>query len=133
MDSFTGCYVSNELPDAFPVHLVQMDDSLKEVFVGLDHDGFIEALASPSTPEIDDYFRKFSVAPGTGYRTEVNLRIKNWLNSVAARLTEGFVVTVDYGYSAQEYYSEERSRGTLMCYYQHQVNEILTSILGSRI
>jgi SAM-dependent MidA family methyltransferase len=29
-----GCIFSNELLDAFPVHLVEMHDELKEVYVG---------------------------------------------------------------------------------------------------
>jgi len=38
-------------------------------------------------------------------------------------LSEGFVLTIDYGYPAWDYYSEERNRGTLLCYYKHRVNE----------
>ncbi len=38
-------------------------------------------------------------------------------------LNRGFVVTIDYGYLAEDLYSEERHRGTLMCYYEHTTNE----------
>jgi SAM-dependent MidA family methyltransferase len=38
-------------------------------------------------------------------------------------LSEGFVLTIDYGYPAWDYYSEERNRGTLLCYREHQVCE----------
>ena len=38
-------------------------------------------------------------------------------------MTEGFILTIDYGYTAEEYYDEERTKGTLLCYYKHQVNE----------
>jgi SAM-dependent MidA family methyltransferase len=38
-------------------------------------------------------------------------------------IDEGFLVTVDYGYPAADYYSEERDRGTLLCYHRHQMSE----------
>jgi SAM-dependent MidA family methyltransferase len=73
------------------------------------------------------YFDEFAVdIPSVmeiGYRTEVNLRIKEWLREISAILERGFVLTVDYGYPADDYYSPERNRGTLLCYHQHQVIE----------
>lgn len=120
---FTGCYLSNELPDAFPVHLVQMEDRLREVYVGLQDDRFIEILAEPSTPKLSEYLSEFDITLAKGYRTEINLRIKDWLAGVSEKISEGFIITIDYGYTAQEYYSGERDRGTLLCYFRHQVNE----------
>jgi hypothetical protein len=32
-------------------------------------------------------------------------------------------MTIDYGYSAEQYYHKNRSRGTLLCYHRHQVND----------
>ena len=40
---------------------------------------------------------------------------------MADRLHRGYVLTIDYGYSAERYYSPMRREGTLQCYYQHQV------------
>jgi SAM-dependent MidA family methyltransferase len=34
-------------------------------------------------------------------------------------LERGYVLTIDYGYTAADYYSPARSRGTLTCYYRH--------------
>ena len=123
---FSGCIFSNELLDAFPVHLIEMEDNiesgLKEVCVGFDGKEFIEEKIDASK-EITDYIKQFNIVLPAGYRTEVNLRIRDWLDEAAAALTEGFILTVDYGYTAREYYSEERSRGTLLCYHKHQFNE----------
>ncbi|MEE9524541.1 MAG: SAM-dependent methyltransferase [Thermodesulfovibrionales bacterium] len=123
LDSFTGCFLSNELLDAFPVHLVQMGDILKEVYVSLEDDDFVEALDEPGSSNIEEYLNEFSISLEKGYRTEFNLRIRQWLKDVAGKMREGFIITVDYGYGARDYYSEERSRGTLMCYFRHQVKE----------
>lgn len=119
-----GCVLSNELLDAFPVHLIEMEDELKEVYVTLDsNNNFTEIKDAPSTDELIRYLEEFSVFLPYGYRTEINLRIKNWLKEVNNILSEGFILTIDYGYPAREYYSEDRNRGTLLCYSQHQFTE----------
>lgn len=123
-DSITGCVISNELPDAFPVHLVSTDDGvLHEIYVTLDGDTFVEVTSEPSSPAIADYFRDLGINLHDGYRTEVNLEAVDWIRRAAGKLKEGFVLTIDYGYTAEEYYSPERKTGTLVCYYRHTYNE----------
>jgi len=118
-----GCILSNELLDAFPVHLIEMEDQLKEIYVNVDNDHIHETKGNPSTDALHDYLNEFSIKLPKGYRSEINLEIKDWLRSVNEVLSEGFVLTIDYGYPASDYYSDERNRGTLLCYYRHQVNE----------
>jgi SAM-dependent MidA family methyltransferase len=118
-----GCIFSNELLDAFPVHLVSMEEELKEIYVAASEFKVREEPGPLSTDGISEYVRAFSLRLEKGYRTEVNLRIKEWLKDIDAVLAEGFAFTIDYGYTAREYYSEERDRGTLMCYYRHQLSE----------
>jgi SAM-dependent MidA family methyltransferase len=119
----TGCLLSNELLDAFPVHLVQMQDTWKEVYVSLERGRFAESLRPLSDDAVADCLERFPFEPEKGYRTEVNLRTRDWLRSAAVALAEGFVLTIDYGYTARDYYSEDRNRGTLMCYYRHEMVE----------
>ena len=118
-----GCILSNELLDAFPVHLVEMEDEIKEIFVGIEGERLIEIKQKPSTDEIYSYLKEFSIELPKGYRTEINLKIKEWLNEINNSLSEGFIFTIDYGYPAWDYYSEDRNRGTLLCYHKHQVVE----------
>jgi SAM-dependent MidA family methyltransferase len=118
-----GCLLSNELLDAFPVHLVRMEDELKEVYVATEEGRLRESAGPLSDRALQSYFEEFSVVLGRGHTTEVNLRIKDWLRSAASVLSEGFVLTIDYGYTSREYYDEDRNRGTLMCYHRHQVTE----------
>ncbi len=122
-EGITGCIFSNELLDAFPVHIVEMKETLKEVFVAFDGKEFVEEKRSLSSEEIADYLDRFSVPLPQGYRTEINLRIKGWLEEISKVLSCGFLLTVDYGYSAREYYSDERTTGTLLCYHRHLFNE----------
>lgn len=118
-----GCVFSNELLDAFPVHLVVMGDALQEVYVDLDGGRLIEKKQPVSCKELTEYVDAFDLRFHRGYRTEINLRMRPWLSEISQRLSHGFLLTIDYGYSAQEYYNEKRSSGTLLCYHQHQLNE----------
>jgi SAM-dependent MidA family methyltransferase len=123
LSGISGCVLSNELLDAFPVHLVEMDDTLREIYIATENGRFRETKGDLSTPALSGYLEDFSLSLAPGYRTEINLRIKEWLRTVSDILSEGFIISIDYGHSSQEYYSEERNRGTLMCYYRHQANE----------
>jgi len=123
VEQFCGCVVSNELLDAFPVHVVQMNDAFSEVYVDVAENGFKETEGELSTPDLEEYIRRYRVPEITGYRTEVNLRLRDYLKEINNLLSEGFVITIDYGYPSWEYHAEERSRGTLLCYHRHTCNE----------
>jgi SAM-dependent MidA family methyltransferase len=117
-----GCFISNELVDALPVHrVVQEGGRLKEIFVDLDNGVFQEILKDPSTPELEVYFQRLGITLPEGQRAEVNLEALRWLQGVAQGLKRGFVITIDYGYPAQELFSPLRSEGTLLCYRGHRV------------
>jgi SAM-dependent MidA family methyltransferase len=123
--SIVGCCFSNELVDAFPVHqVVFVQGELQEVYVTVKGNQFVEVLAPPSTPELAAYFAQLGGRPvgpdyPDPYRTEVNLAAIDWLRSVNAALSQGYVLTIDYGYPADRYYNRVRSQGTIQCYYQH--------------
>jgi len=121
-----GCVFSNELVDAFPVHLVEWQDGvLKEIYL-INQEGILtEILGDLSTDEISDYFRKLKINFDSSfypndYRTEVNLNAINWLKTVTNKLKQGYLLTIDYGYNADKYYHPQRFKGTLKCYYQHR-------------
>lgn len=125
-ESIQGCFFSNELVDAFPVHLVtKQDDTLQEVYVSLEADLLLETIDILSTTKINQYFELVNIELGdrsypSGYRTEVNLKALDWLQTVASKLQRGYVLTIDYGYTADKYYRPSRNQGTLQCYFQHR-------------
>lgn len=123
LNGIRGCILSNELLDAFPVHIIEINDAIEEIFVSADHWKLTEIKGAPSTSGIADYLKEFSIELEKGHRTEINLEIKNWLNEINSVLTEGFILTIDYGYSSEDYYSEDRNRGTMLCYHKHQMTE----------
>ncbi|HEX3934604.1 MAG TPA: SAM-dependent methyltransferase [Puia sp.] len=118
---FTGCVLSNELLDNFAVHQVVMQDELMEVFVD-DRGGLVEILR-PAASDLKDYFAGLEVQLPEGHRSEINLEALDWLRQVSCYIQKGFVITIDYGYLSGDLYSACRSRGTLLCYNRHRVNE----------
>ena len=134
-NSIIGCFFSNELVDAFPVHQFILDGGeLREIYVTVEQKPeeensalpiFIEIMAEPSTPQLGEYFKLVGIDLSqntyeNGYRSEINLAALNWLGIVADCLQRGYVLTIDYGYPAHRYYHPRRNQGTLQCYYQHR-------------
>ncbi|QWR76261.1 class I SAM-dependent methyltransferase [Candidatus Magnetomonas plexicatena] len=128
-----GCVISNELIDSFPVHLIEAKDGkIEEVYVDKN---FNEKFLTPAAGVID-YLNEFNISIpldlAHGYRTEINLETRVWLSDVSEYLAEGFILTIDYGYPAWEYYASERFSGTLMCYHKHRAHENPYINIGSQ-
>ncbi|MFO7982424.1 MAG: SAM-dependent methyltransferase [Desulfuromonadales bacterium] len=124
LNGLRGCVLSNELVDAFPVHLVEMTaDGLREVFVVNTEDGFAEELRPLSDPAIAEHLATLGVKLAPGYCTEVNLEAPRWITRVGDAIEKGFVLTIDYGYPAVELYAPHRNAGTLMCFHRHTSND----------
>jgi SAM-dependent MidA family methyltransferase len=118
--SVVGCFLSNELADAFPVHRVTVRGGrLQEVYVGWRDGHFNEELGPPSTPALEEYFRRLGLLPGEDCQAEVNLDALDWIKVVARALGRGFVMTFDYGYPADHLYAPWRRQGTLLSFYRH--------------
>ncbi len=123
-----GVVYSNELLDAFPVHIAEWTGtewaeiritwneeakSLQEIRSGL-----VEA-------ELEAYLEKedFHIPKKEGFRVEINLDAGRWVAAISEGLTRGYLVTIDYGFLRPEMYIPARSKGTLMCYRQHIASE----------
>jgi len=128
-----GCFLSNELVDAFPVHQVIFDRGiLKEVYVTEDHGQLKGQPGELSDPGIASYFQSLGVSLQEGQRAEVNLKALDWVERVARCMKKGFVLTIDYGYLAKELYGPQRREGTLLCYDQHRTSENPYERLGDQ-
>ena len=130
-----GVILSNELVDAFPVHIVvgQEGGGLVEVYVTTgdvhadetfdpDAANLREIIAEPSSPALAQYFAHLGITIPPNNRAEVNLAALDWLAEVASVLRRGYVITIDYGNRADRLYSPRRTDGTLLCYYQHTLS-----------
>lgn len=119
--------LSNELVDAFPVHVVELRAGrLYEVYVDARDGRLLEVLDEPGSPEVAGYLDRFKVPWQEfedGWRAEINLDALRWMESVARRLRCGFLFAIDYGEKARALYTRSRRSGTLLSYYRHQMSE----------
>ena len=128
-----GIVFTNELLDAFPIHRVTViDGKLCEFFVSLGGDEQFEwMIGQPSTPRLAEYLKRHDICLREGQVAEISLETEEWLTKVAAKLSRGFLITVDYGAEAAELYSSgERHYGTLRSFHQHAFVENVLAAPG---
>lgn len=131
--SVTGLFFSNELVDAFPVHRIQITGGqAQELFVDYRNGRFEECLKPLSAPALGQYLQRLNQTWPEGYKTELNLLALEWMEQVAQRIDRGFVLTIDYGHTAQDLYGPERKNGTFLCYYQQLTGDVPYERIGQQ-
>ncbi|MFC3282185.1 SAM-dependent methyltransferase [Litchfieldella rifensis] len=145
-----GVFLSNELPDAFPVHRVlARAGKFKEIYVTVDERGhFVEEVRNPSSalaaalPELGGLFPPSSLRYDE--QLTVNARSINWMRRLGDALEEGYVLTIDYGQPAatkQKPYVYYRNTGPIETAYEFpgeiditsHVDNLLLSQIGSQV
>ena len=132
--NFTGCIISNEYLDAFPVHqVVMVGGVLKEVYVGLDGQYLVELTGELSEPGLTSRIHDLGIELAEWQTAEINLGLGQWSQDIAATLDRGFVLTIDYGRTASDLYdSANRPRGTLVTYHQHVQTDSPLELIGKQ-
>ncbi len=110
LQPFTGIHFSNELFDALPVHLLTSDARhWQELFVAIAGDRFEFEERSCSggvrPPRATAAYRRYS--------TETHRAGPKLMKEIAAKLSRGVILTIDYGFPRDEFYSIHRSEGSL--------------------
>jgi len=136
-EQFEGVVLANELLDAMPLERYRV---LEQGFAiqGVVWDEPSSAFAweeRPASAEqatmLEQLVARLGHKPVTGYLLEVNERAVAWVSQLAASLTRGAAILIDYGASRNEFYHEQRFEGTLSCHYRHRSHDdplILTGI-----
>ena len=121
--TFEGVVLANEVMDALPVERFQTaSDGLRQLHVSADFtleshpagESVVRALAALEND------LGYQLPPA--YESEVSLLLAPWIRSLATMLNKGVTLLIDYGYPRREYYSLERSSGTLTCFYRHRMH-----------
>ncbi len=121
----SGAIVANELLDALPTHAVSMtSDGLREIYIDLAGERFVERTGPPSSPALADYLARLDVNIAPGWRGEVNLAAVEWVRTAARRLERGFMILIDYGHTADQLYSEGHGTGTLTTFHRHLIGDV---------
>jgi SAM-dependent MidA family methyltransferase len=119
-----GAVLANEFLDALPVHVVEIHEGRpREVHVCVTAAGeFEELLLAPSTPAIAARLDALAAAGATfeeGQRAGLCLGLDGWVADVAATLSSGIVLVIDYGAPTPRLYGPRHRAGTLMTYRGH--------------
>ena len=122
LEPFTGIHFSNELFDALPVHLLESNSGKwRELFVKFRHSRFELGGVSSCEPGVAELRPpNTALASCQRCRTEVSLAAPKLMREIAAKLSRGVILTIDYGFTREEFYSPERSTGTLQVRAQHR-------------
>ena len=120
-DGAAHVVLANELLDAMPVHRVTIEDgALREICVTIGADGRLaETTRAPSTPALAERLAAVGARLSEGFRAEVCLAAAGWVASAYAAIGSGYLLLIDYGHEAADYYAESRRMGTLRCYEGH--------------
>ena len=130
-DRFNGVVFSNEFFDALPVDAVlYRDGAFYEQRVALADGAFCWHTGEVVGPGAERYLRRYYLPPEEGNWYEVNLEALAWLYRIAAVLTKGYVLSVDYGFTRAE--SVRFPSGTLMGYKRHTAREDILAEAGLR-
>ena len=121
---WNGVLFANEVIDALPVSrfVVGDESEVLEEFV-IERDG---ELAGVDRPADDFLARAVNHVQSTlaekmprGYRSEILPQLPYWIQAISGGMQSGAMLFVDYGYSRNEYYQNDRDDGTLRAYYRH--------------
>ena len=124
-DRICGAILANELLDALPTHAVSMTaEGLREIYIDLVAERFVERTGPPSSPELANYLGRLHMDLAPGWRGEINLAAVEWVRMAARRLERGFMILIDYGHSARELYAESHGTGTLTTFHRHLVGAV---------
>ena len=128
---------SNELLDAFPVHRLGWDAPQKNWFewgVTWERDQFCwTRLPGPfhvsrfpfHAPEL------LAVLPD-GFTTEICPAAADWWREAAGLVQHGKLLTLDYGFAAEEFFHPSRRDGTLRAYHRHRVSPDVLAHIGEQ-
>lgn len=111
-ERFTGVVFSNEFFDALPVRVLRRGEERR---VAAGEHGFVWADGETGAEVV-----------------EVNEEAVEWLGRVARRLERGFLLSIDYGYTAEEIAAGRFPQGSLMSYRRHTALDDVLADPGER-
>jgi len=125
-EEFLGVILGNEVLDALPVErILKTHRGYEQYCVEEEGEGFAWA-SRPVGEQLAATLAAFETTLAkplaTGYVTEICLSAAPLVGTLAAALTRGALLLLDYGYPRAAYYHPERSMGTLMCHYRQRAH-----------
>jgi SAM-dependent MidA family methyltransferase len=117
-DRIRGLVLANEFFDALPVHVaVRRGDTFHEMLVGVSGERFVWVEGGPLAPALAARLGACAAFVADGAWIEIAPDAFRWIERIAARLAAGYLLVIDYGYTAPEL--ARFPEGTLMSYRRH--------------
>jgi SAM-dependent MidA family methyltransferase len=129
--NFKGVFFSNELVDAFPVHrVIRINDTIKELYVIEYEEKLTFYPDTLSTPLLKEYLDKLKIKLVDKQIADINLDAVAWIGDLAKKIEKGVIITIDYGFMAEQLYVPFRMDGTVTCYFKHTQNNDFFERIG---
>jgi SAM-dependent MidA family methyltransferase len=133
-EPFSGMIVANEVLDALTVQRFAIrDGGVNALGVSVEF-GQLALAEVRGGDRLVNAVRKIERDTGIelpeDYESEVCIGLAQWLAAIGACLERGVMLFVDYGLPRREYYSAERTRGTLLCHFRHRFHDDALARIG---
>jgi SAM-dependent MidA family methyltransferase len=118
--SIPSLFYSSELVDSFPIRIFSCrSGTWREKVVGWEDSRFVwqEQATDPATRSA---IAKLSPPAVEGFTFEIRPGVAPWLQTLAAKISQGLILTLDYGFVLEELFSPARAGGTLVSLRNHQ-------------
>jgi SAM-dependent MidA family methyltransferase len=133
-EPFTGMILANEVLDALTIERFAMRGGGVNALGVSSAFGQLQLAEVRAASRLVAAVRKIELDTGAalpdGYESEVCTGLGRWFGSIAGSLERGVLLFIDYGLPRREYYSAERTRGTLLCHFRHRFHEDALTRVG---
>ncbi|MFI0348628.1 MAG: class I SAM-dependent methyltransferase [Chthoniobacterales bacterium] len=133
LPSFEGVHFSNELLDAFPVHILIWDGSAwLEKCVDVINESFCWITLPITKPNLIKAAALLPKNLPKNFHVEIRLTIHPWLANLSKKIKRGAILIADYGSAGIERFLPHRSEGTIACYTNHKRYDNPLTSVGER-
>jgi SAM-dependent MidA family methyltransferase len=124
-DPLPGIAFGNEVLDALSCHIVERSSGQwLEWRVGLDDaDRLVFHKEEIRNETLHLALERLGENFPEGYRTEIRTCFREFLAPLAAALSSGLMIWVDYGFPREDYYHPGRTEGTLRTFSKHRAGD----------
>lgn len=126
-DRHSGVILANEVLDAIPVDCFRIRSRAVNALGVSWHLGHLDWSEIRARGElarrVREIERQLESRFPDGYTSEINLRVRPWVKSLARMLNAGVMLFIDYGLPRRQYYRPERAAGTLLCHFRHRYHD----------
>lgn len=97
----TGAFISNELPDTFPIDLVTLiNGRVRQKYVAMDNNQWVEVWDEPH-PQVLEFVNKHGIKVEEGVPEPINIQSTKFQAQLDQALKQGTIITIDYGQSGE--------------------------------